>query len=149
MPAYKETHLLTVSGTVNEAKPLRYVHTQEFIAKGSALKIVLTLGANQQIDATIEIARIVGYYVEPSRRDAGAHDVRIFGLYPQTVMNRTTWDFHRDYAKTIYASLERVPADLSGRVPLGLEIELFLEGPNFSSNPTFLLYWEIVVFDVY
>jgi hypothetical protein len=36
-----------------------------------------------------------------------------------------------------------------GKAPLGLEIEIFLEAPNFSSNPTFLVYWEITVYDVY
>jgi hypothetical protein len=32
---------------------------------------------------------------------------------------------------------------------MSLEIEIFLEGPNFSSDPTFLVYWEIAVYDVY
>ena len=148
VPAYHEVHLLTASGTLTEAKPINYVHSERFVPKGGKLKIVLTLRANQQIAATIEVARIIGYYARPARQD-GSSEVRIFGMYPEKVMNRTQWDFHHEYSKTFYASLKRVPASMLGKVPLGLEIEIFLEAPNFSSNPTFLVYWEITVYDVY
>lgn len=148
VPAYNEVPLLTVSGTLTEARPVNYVHSERFIPKGGRLKIVLTLRANQQIAATIEVARITGYYVRSARQD-GNSEVRIFGLYPEKVMNRTQWDFHQEYSKTLYVSLKGVPSGMLGKVPLGLEIEIFLEGPNFSSNPTFLVYWEITVYDVY
>ena len=148
IPAYREEHLLTVNGTLTEANPVNYIHSERFVAKGSQLKIVLTLRANQQIVATIEVARIVGYYAGQSRQGETSV-VRIFGAYPEKVMNRTQWDFHHEYNRRLYVSLRRVPADLLGKVPLGLEIEIFLEAPNFSSNPTFLVSWEITVYDVY
>jgi len=148
VPAYQEVRLLTVSGTLTEAKPVNYIHSEQFVPKASRLKIVLTLRANQQISATIEVARIIGYYVRAPRQSTYS-EVRIFGMYPEKVMNRTQWDFHHEYSKTLYTSLERVPAGMLGKVPMGLEIELFLEAPNFSSNPTFLVYWEITVYDVY
>jgi hypothetical protein len=148
IPTYREAHLLTVSGTLTEAKPVNYLRSQQFLAKGNQLKIVLRMRANQQIDATIEVARIIGYYLPP-RRLGETSEVRIFGMYPQKVMNRTQWDFRNDYSKTLYTSLEHVPVDLLGKAQMGLEIEIFLEGPNFSSNPTFLVYWEIAVYDVY
>jgi len=148
VPAYNETRLLTVSGTLTEARPVNYVHSERFIPKGGQLKIVLTLRANQQIAATIEVARITGYYVRSPRQDVNS-EVRIFGLYPEKMMNRTQWDFHHEYSKTLYTSLRGVPSDMLGKVPMGLEIEIFLEAPNFSSNPTFLVYWEITVYDIY
>jgi len=148
IPGYHEVHLLTVSGTLTEVKPVNYIRSERFIAKGSQLKIILTMRANQQTVATIEVARIVGYYAQQSRQ-GGTNEVRIFGTYPEKVMNRTQWDFHQEYSKTLYVPLKRVPEDLRGKVPLGLEIEIFLEAPNFSSNPTFLVSWEITVYDVY
>lgn len=148
VPSYNEVRLLTVSGTLTEARPVNYVHSERFVPKGGQLKIVLTLRANQQIVATIEVARITGYYVHSARQDENS-EVRIFGLYPEKVMNRTQWDFHHEYSKTLYVSLKGVPSGMLGKVPLGLEIEIFLEAPNFSSNPTFLVYWEITVYDVY
>ena len=147
-PAYREAQLLTVSGTVTEAKPINYLRSQQFVAKGNQLKLVLRMRANQQIDATIEVARIIGYYVNP-RPLAEKSEVRIFGMYPEKVMDRTQWDFCNDCSKALYTSLEHVPVDLLGKAQMGLEIEIFLEGPNFSSNPTFLVYWEIAVYDVY
>lgn len=148
VPACNEAHLLTVSGTLTEAKPINYIHSEQFVPKGGQLKIVLTLHANQQIAATIEVARITGYYVRSPRQDENS-EVRIFGLYPEKVMNRTQWDFHHEYSKTLYVSLKGKPSDMLGKAPLGLEIEIFLEAPNFSSNPTFLMYWEITVYDVH
>ena len=148
VPACQEVRLLTVSGTLTEARPVNYVHSEQFVPKAGRLKIVLALRANQQISATIEIARIIGYYMRTPRPNSYS-EVRIFGIYPEKFMNRTQWDFHREYSKTLYVSLERVPAGMLGKVPMGLEIELFLEAPNFSSNPTFLVYWEITVYDVY
>jgi len=148
VPAYNEVRLLTVSGTLTEARPVNYVHSERFVPKGGQLKIVLLLRANQQIVATIEVARITGYYVHSSRQGENS-EVRIFGLYPEKVMNRTQWDFHQEYSKTLYTSLRGVPSEMLGKVPMGLEIEIFLEAPNFSSNPTFLVYWEITVYDVY
>ena len=148
IPAYREALLLTVSGTLTEAKPINYVRSQQFLPKGNQLKIVLRMRANQQIDATIEVARIIGYFATPKRLGETS-EVRIFGMYPEKAVNRTEWDFHNDYSKTIYTSLERVPAYLLGKAQMGLVIEIFLEGPNFSSNPTFLVYWEITVYDVY
>lgn len=148
IPAYHEAHLLTVRGTVTEAEPVAYIRSEQFRANGNTLKLVLRLWANQQIDATIEIARIVGYYAQPGRQGETG-EVRVFGMYPEKFMNRTQWDFHREYATARYVSLERVPANLLGKVLLGLEIEIFLEAPNYSSNPTFLVYWEITVYDVY
>ena len=148
VPAYNEVRLLTVSGTLTEARPVNYVHSERFVPKGGQLKIVLALRANQQIAATIEVARITGYYVRSSRQGENS-EVRIFGLYPEKVMNRTEWDFHHEYSRTLYTSLRGVPSGMLGKVPLGLEIEIFLEAPNFSSNPTFLVYWEITVYDVY
>jgi hypothetical protein len=148
VPAYNEVRLLTVSGTLTEARPVNYVHSERFVPKGGQLKIVLALRANQQIAATIEVARITGYYVRSSRQGENS-EVRIFGLYPEKVMNRTQWDFHHEYSKTLYTSLKGVPNEMLGKVPLGLEIEIFLEAPNFSFNPTFLVYWEITVYDVY
>jgi len=148
IPAYREVRLLTVSGTLTEREPVNYAHSKEFLAKGSHLRIVLRLWANQQIVGTIEVARIMGYFVKQSSR-VGASEVRIFGAYPEKVMNRTLWDFHREYSKTIYIPLSVMPAYFRGKAPLGLEIEIFLEAPNFSSNPTFLVFWEITVYDVY
>ena len=148
VPAHNEVRLLTVSGTLTEARPVNYIHSERFVPKGGQLKIVLALRANQQIVATIEVARIIGYYVRSPRQDENS-EVRIFGLYPEKVMNRTQWDFHHEYSKTLYTSLRGVPSDMLGKVPMGLEIEIFLEGPNFSSNPTFLVYWEITVYDIY
>lgn len=148
VPAYNEARLLTVSGTLTEARPVNYVRSERFVPKGGQLKIVLTLRANQQIAATIEVARIIGYYVSSPRQDENS-EVRIFGMYPERVMNRTQWDFHHEYSRTLYVSLRGVPSDMLGKAPLGLEIEIFLEAPNFSSNPTFLAYWEITVYDIY
>ena len=148
IPLYQEEHLLTVSGTVTEAEPTNYLHSQHFYAKGKLLRLVLRLWANQRIHATIEVARIVGYFVRAGHQGEPS-EVRIFGMYPQEVMNRTEWDFHNEYSRTLYASLKGVPAGMLGKVPVGLEIEIFLEAPNSSSNPTFLVYWEITVYDVY
>jgi hypothetical protein len=148
IPAYREAHLLTMGGTLTEKAPVNYVHSEEFVAKGSHLKIVLRLRANQQIVGTIEVARIIGYFVKQSPRGE-ASEVRIFGAYPEKAMNRTLWDFHREYSKTFYVSVSDVPAGFRGKTPLGLEIEMFLEAPNFFSNPTFLVFWEITVYDVY
>jgi hypothetical protein len=44
------------------------MRSPEFFAKGKLLKIVLRLWANQQTDATIEIARILGYYIDQGAR---------------------------------------------------------------------------------
>ena len=148
IPTYREALLLTVSGTLTEAKPINHVRSQQFLPKGNQLKIFLRMWANQQIDATIEVARIIGYFTPP-RRLGETSEVRIFGLYPEKAVNRTEWNFHNEYGKTIYASLDRVPAHLLGKTQMGLELEIFLEGPNYSSNPTFLVHWEITVYDVY
>ena len=145
---HTEVCVLTTRGTVTEAQPVNYMRSPEFFAKGKLLKIVLRLWANQQIDATIEIARILGYYIDQGARAGEQQEVGIFGIYPEKVMNRTTWDFHREYTKTFYTSLERVPSGASDGASLILKIEIFLEGPNYSSNPTFRVYWEITVFDV-
>jgi hypothetical protein len=148
LPAVRELRLLTVSGTLTERDPVNYVRSGQFTPRGSHLKIGLRMWANQQILGTIEVARIMGYFVLKSGRGE-ASEVRIFGTYPEEVMNRTQWDFHREYSKTFYASLNRVPVFFRGKVPLALEIEIFLEAPNFSSNPTFLVFWEITVYDIY
>ena len=148
VPAYHEVHLLTVSGTLTEARPVNYIRSEQFVPRGGQLKIMFTLRANQQIVATIEIARIIGYSSRPLRGGEN-REARIFGMFPEKVMNRTQWDFHHEYSKTLYVSLRGVPSGMLGKVPLGLEIEIFLEAPNFSSNPTFLVYWEITVYDVY
>jgi hypothetical protein len=147
IPTYREVRLLTVSGTLTEKEPVNYIHSERFTVKGIQLKTVLTLRANQQIVATIEVARIIGYYAHEFRHET--NEVGMLGMYPEKVMNRTLWDFHHEYCKTIYASLKSVPADLRGKAPLGLIIEIFLEAPNFSSNPTFLVYWEITVYDIH
>jgi hypothetical protein len=148
VPAYNEVHLLTVSGTLTEARPVNYIRSEQFVPRGGQLKIMFTLRANQQIVATIEVARIIGYSARPLRWDEN-REARIFGMFPEKVMNRMQWDFHHEYSKTLYASLRGVPSDMLGKVPMGLEIEIFLEAPNFSSNPTFLVYWEITVYDIY
>jgi len=144
---YLEVRLLTISGTLTEKEPVNYINSRQFTAKGNQLKTVLTLRANQQMVATIEVARIFGYYVHEFRHETS--EVGMSGMFPEKVMNRTIWDFHHEYRKTIYASLKSVPADLRGKAQLGLVIEIFLEAPNFSSNPTFLVYWEITVYDIY
>lgn len=136
-------HLLTVNGTLAEGSPVNYLRSEQFIPKTNQLKIVLTLRANQPINATIEVARIVGYMIFEDR------ETRIFGLYPETIMNRTSWDFDKDYSKTKYVPLYSIPADRLGRTPVGLEIEIFLEGPNHASNPTFLVFWDVTVYNVY
>lgn len=145
---YREEYLLTVTGTVTEGEPVNYLHSEHFYAKGKLLRLVLRLWANQRVHGTIEVVRIVGYFVRPGRQGE-ASEVRIFGMYPQKVMNRTEWDFGSEYSRTLYASLEAVPTGMLGKVPVGLEIEIFLEAPNSSSNPTFLVYWEITVYGVY
>ena len=145
--ASREERLLTVNGTLIEGAPVDYLRSEQFLPKTNQLKIVLTLHANQQINATIEVARIVGYMIFESNE--GPRETRIFGLYPETIMNRTTWDFHKEYSKTKYVPLNSIPVDQLGRTPVGLEIEIFLEGPNHASNPTFLVFWEVTVYDVY
>ena len=149
VPAYGEARVLTVGGTVTEAEPVNYIRSPEFLARSRQLKIVLRLWANQQIYATIEIARILGYYVGQRTRDGEPSEVVLFGMHPEKVMNRTTWDFHAQYAKTLYVSIESMPSGQLGRASLFLRIEIFLEAPNHYSNPTFIVYWEITVFDVY
>jgi hypothetical protein len=143
----REEHLLTVNGTLIEGAPINYLRSEQFVPKTNQLKIVLKLRANQQINATIEVARIVGYMIFETRE--GPRETRIFGLYPETIMNRTTWDFHKEYSKTKYVPLYSIPAEQLGRTPVGLEVEIFLEGPNHASNPTFLVFWEVTVYDVY
>ncbi len=146
-PRTREEHLLTVNGTLIEGVPINYLRSEQFVPKTNQLKIVLTLRANQQINATIEVARIVGYMIIEDRE--GPRETRIFGLYPETIMNRTTWDFHEEYSKTKYVPLYSIPAEQLGRTRVGLEIEIFLEGPNHASNPTFLVFWDVTVYDVY
>jgi hypothetical protein len=140
-------HLLTVNGTLIEGAPVNYLRSEQFVPKTNQLKIILTLRANQPINATIEVARIVGYMIIESREEPS--ETRIFGLYPETLMNRTTWDFHKEYSKTKYVPLYSIPAEQLGRTPVGLEIEIFLEGPNHASNPTFFVLWDVTVYDVY
>jgi len=144
VPAYREEHLVTVTGKLSQASPVDYIRSKQFVTKAHQLKIVLTMRANQQIIATIEVARIIGFYIR-----GGTGFVRIFGLYPEMFINRTQWNFHYDYTRTSFVSLEKVPAKLLGRVPLGLEIEIFLEAPAFGTNPTFLIFWEITVYGAY
>lgn len=149
MPAYGDVRVLIVGGTVTEAQPVNYVKSPEFSAKTMQLKILLRLWANQQINATIEIARIIGYYIGQSGKAGESREIGVFGMHPEKFMNRTVWDFHREYAKTLYVSLEPMPPGQLGRTPLFLRIEIYLEAPNHYSNPTFRMYWEITVFDVY
>jgi hypothetical protein len=146
-PQERLERLLTVNGTLIEGAPVDYLRSEQFVPKTHQLKIVLTLRANQPINATIEVARIVGYMIVEDRE--GPREARIFGLYPETVMNRTTWDFHKEYSKTKYVPLYSIPAEQLGRTPVGLEIEIFLEGPNHASNPTFLVFWDVTVYNVY
>ena len=145
--AHREVHLFKVNGTLAQGAPVNYLRSDQFIPKTNQLKIVLTLRANQQINATIEVVRIIGYCVYETRE--GPSETRIFGVYPETFMNRTHWDFHRDFSKTEYVPLYSLSPEEIGRTPLGLEIQIFLEGPNYGSNPTFLVFWQVDVYDVY
>jgi len=142
-----KVHLLTMNGTVRNAYPVSYLRSPEFFASGNQLKIVLRMSANQQIESAIEIVRVVGHYTTQPQRGEKS-DVRIFGLYPCSLVAHKKWDFRNEYINTVYASLGVIPSHLTGNVPLGLEVEIFIEGPSFSSNPEFLVYWQIEVYDM-
>jgi hypothetical protein len=64
--ARREERLLTANGTLVEGAPVDYLPSEQFVPKTSQANIVLRLRANQQIVATIEVARIVGYMVYQS-----------------------------------------------------------------------------------
>ena len=138
--------LLTMSGKVSDAQPVSYIRSEEFVAKGKEVRIVFRIWANQEINATIEVVRIAGYCVNRDRFGE-THSKRVFGGYPNTILNHTTWDSSNEYSAILYGSLESVPASLQGRTPMFLEVEIFVESPRSSHNPTFLINWEIVVYD--
>jgi len=69
----REEHLLTVNGTLIEGSPINYLRSEQFVPKTNQLKIVLKLRANQQINATIEVARIVGFMIFESREGRARH----------------------------------------------------------------------------
>ncbi len=140
--------LLIMYGTVSDAQPVSYMRSREFIAKGKEIKIVFRLWANQEINATIEVARIAGYCVQQDRFGE-IRTMRVFGGYPNKIMNHTRWDFRNELSMTLSGSLESVPANLEGRTPMLLEVEIFVEDPRSSANPTFAINWEITVYDTY
>jgi len=137
-----------MSGTVSDAQPVSYIRSREFVARGKEVKIVFRMWANQEINATIEVARIAGYYVEQDRFGQ-IHTMRVFGGYPNKIMNHTRWDFRNELSMTLSGSLESVPASLQRRTTMLLEVEIFVENPRSSANPTFAINWEITVYDTY
>jgi cell division protein FtsL len=136
-----EDYLMQTTGTLNEQKGVRFTSTY-FTTFGRQIKIVARLQANQKSIATFDSATVYVYYVYSGQSIHVASDNFNF--------HYASWDFHNgELNDTLYLKLDKIPEELFGKVPLYINLYLSLSKPTFSSNPSFLVSYEVTVYDVY
>jgi uncharacterized membrane-anchored protein YhcB (DUF1043 family) len=134
-----EDYLMQTTGTLNEQKSVFFTSTY-FTTLGEQIKIVARLQANQKTIAQFNFREVYVYYVYSGQ------SIRITGGY----FNLGRWDFHNgELNDTLYLKLDKIPQELFGKVPLYITLSLTLSEPTFSSNPSFLVSYEVTVYDVY
>lgn len=138
-----EKYLARVSGVLSYAMHYDRVRSTYFIPMGQQIKIVLRMWPNAKIKVEGE-GLYVHVYVSYSK---GGIDVKLGDKY---LVDVDSWDFllQGEINRTIYFPLNRIPAELFGQVPIFIEVSTGMSAGT-SLYKSYLLYWEVTVYDVY
>jgi regulator of replication initiation timing len=136
-----EDYLMQTTGTFHEQMRVDFTSTY-FTTLGRQIKIVARLQANQKTVATFDYASVsVDYVYSGQYITVTSHRFNFYGA---------SWDFHNgELNDTLYLKLDSIPEELFGKVPLCIRLILSLSEPKFSSNPSFLVSYEVTLYDVY